>query len=177
MDNETICFTCQDFKVNVGHETKWCPKNICKKCGQNGHTKIECMVDYENLPLPNEILLKIFDYFDDEDLDKYSQVSVKIKKICDKLINTRKIESKQLLLLLHAHSCLRKDNDSISFQCPYPHCHFTKNVLTHMKSCNSGKSCPIPCCSSSRQIINHWKSCKSFDCPNLPVFDLSVDLD
>ena len=95
MDNSAICFTCQDFKVNVGHETKWCPKNICKKCGQNSHTKIGCMVDYENLPLPNEILLKIFDYLDDEELDKCSKVSVKINEICDKLIKSR--ESKETM--------------------------------------------------------------------------------
>ena len=40
-----------------------------------------------------------------------------------------------------------------------------KNVLTHMTSCQSGKSCPVPHCSSSRQIICHWKSCKRNDCP------------
>ena len=90
MDNSAICFTCQDFKVNAGHETKWCSKHICKKCGQNGHTKIGCMVDYENLPLPNEILFKIFDYLDDEELEKCTKVSVKINEICDKLIKSRK---------------------------------------------------------------------------------------
>ena len=40
-----------------------------------------------------------------------------------------------------------------------------KNVLTHMTSCQSGKSCPVPHCSSSRQIICHWKSCTRNDCP------------
>ena len=40
-----------------------------------------------------------------------------------------------------------------------------KNVLTHMTSCQSGKSCPVPHCSSSRQIIMHWKSCTRNDCP------------
>ena len=40
-----------------------------------------------------------------------------------------------------------------------------KDVLTHMTSCQSGKSCPVPHCSSSRQIICHWKSCTRNDCP------------
>lgn len=40
-----------------------------------------------------------------------------------------------------------------------------KNVLTHMTSCQSGKTCPVPHCSSSRQIICHWKSCTRPDCP------------
>ena len=108
MDNSTICFFCQEFKVNVGHETKWCPKNICNKCGQNSHTKIGCMVDYENLPLPNEILLNIFDYLDDEDLDKCSQVSVKINEICDKLIKSRESKITSSMILNNMSSQERK---------------------------------------------------------------------
>ena len=40
-----------------------------------------------------------------------------------------------------------------------------KNVLTHMTSCQAGKTCPVPHCSSSRQIICHWKNCSRHDCP------------
>ena len=40
-----------------------------------------------------------------------------------------------------------------------------KNVLTHMTSCQAGKTCPVPHCSSSRQIICHWKNCSRTDCP------------
>ena len=74
MDKEIKCLICQDFKVNVGHETRWCPKNPCKKCGQNGHSKMECMVGFENLPLPNEILLKILNYLDKQSLRQCFQV-------------------------------------------------------------------------------------------------------
>ena len=75
MNNEIKCFICQDFKVNVGHETKWCPKNICQKCGQNGHTKMECMTNFEDFPLPNEILFKIFTYLNKENQKRCSKVS------------------------------------------------------------------------------------------------------
>ena len=40
-----------------------------------------------------------------------------------------------------------------------------KNVLTHMTTCQAGKSCPVPHCASSRQIISHWKNCTRQDCP------------
>ena len=74
MSNDIKCFTCQDFRINVGHETKWCPKNICQKCGQNGHTKMECMANFKNFPLPNEIIFKIFRYLSEEDKHQCSKV-------------------------------------------------------------------------------------------------------
>ena len=76
------CFTCQDFKINVGHDTKSCPQNICKKCGQDGHIKLECMLGFENFPLPNEIIFKIFDYLDTQTLYYCCQVSKRIRSIC-----------------------------------------------------------------------------------------------
>ena len=82
MENEKFCFICQDFEINIGHETKWCPKNSCKKCGENGHTKVGCMFGWENLPIPNEILFKIFSYLSIKDLGQCAQVSKRIREIC-----------------------------------------------------------------------------------------------
>ena len=121
MDSDTICFICQDFKANVGHETKWCPKNICQKCGQNGHTKIGCMVNFENLPLPNEILLKIFSYLNEQDLEKCSKVSERFKIISDELVNQRNqfekknphVLTQRLVLILHSHCCMQKEKKAI----------------------------------------------------------------
>ena len=64
MEDRIMCYVCQDFKINIGHETKWCPKNVCKTCGQKGHSKMGCMTGMQNLPMPDEILLKILSYLD-----------------------------------------------------------------------------------------------------------------
>ena len=82
MEEAKICFICQDFEKNVGHAAKWCPKNICQKCGQNGHVKTGCMFGLENFPLPNEIFLQILGYLDGKDLEQCVKVSKRFKDIC-----------------------------------------------------------------------------------------------
>ena len=78
-EEREMCFNCQDFKLQVGHETKWCPSIICKKCCQSGHAQIGCMFEMENLPMPDEILLKILGYLNLRDLIECSKVSKRLK--------------------------------------------------------------------------------------------------
>ena len=92
------CYKCVDFKKNVGHETKWCQKNICKKCGQSGHTKMDCMVDIENFPLLNEILC-IFRHLNQEDKNQWVcmqfwQVRFYLNDFCKRCLLIRNNQNK-----------------------------------------------------------------------------------
>ena len=48
---------------------------------------------------------------------------------------------RQLVLLLQAVKCQRKEQSDAKFVCKLPICKLMKDVLIHMKTCNAGNSC------------------------------------
>ena len=81
MERDKICIVCQDFEANVGHQAEWCPNITCQKCGQPGHTKIQCMTGLEGMPLPNEVLLKVINFLNPKDLARCAQVNRKFRDV------------------------------------------------------------------------------------------------
>ena len=56
---EPICFLCQEYEVDIGHQTILCPKQFCKKCHQAGHFAMNCKIFCKDFVTKDEQLVKV----------------------------------------------------------------------------------------------------------------------
>ena len=51
----------------------------------------------------------------------------------------------RLVVLLHAHRCLRRDREIPDHRCTLPNCRETKELLVHMTTCHDSQNCSCKC--------------------------------
>ena len=54
-----VCFLCQEFETDIGHETILCPKQFCKICQQRGHFAMNCKTFCKAFVIKDEQLVKL----------------------------------------------------------------------------------------------------------------------
>ena len=56
---EPVCFLCQEYETDIGHQTILCPKKFCKICHQKGHFSMNCATFSKDFVTKDEQLVKI----------------------------------------------------------------------------------------------------------------------
>ena len=56
---ELVCFLCQEYEIDIGHQTILCPKQFCKICHKRGHFGMNCKTFGKDFVTKNEQCVKI----------------------------------------------------------------------------------------------------------------------
>ena len=59
--NEPLCFLCQEYEIDIGHQTSSCPKKYCKICHQRGHFAMNCKTFCKDFVTKDEQMVKLED--------------------------------------------------------------------------------------------------------------------
>ena len=56
---ELVCFLCQEYEIDIGHQTILCPKQFCKICQQKGHFAMNCKTFCKDFATKDEQMVKL----------------------------------------------------------------------------------------------------------------------
>ena len=83
---EPVCFLCQEYEIDIGHETILCPKQFCKICQQKGHFAMNCKTFCKDFVMKDEQLVKL----ENEDEIHFDDLPCKVEAKTENCISVKK---------------------------------------------------------------------------------------
>ena len=74
-----VCFLCQEYEIDIGHQTILCPKQFCKICQQKGHFAMNCKTFCKDFTTKDEQMVKL-ENEDETKTEKYITVKKDLVK-------------------------------------------------------------------------------------------------
>ena len=87
---EPVCFLCQEYEIDIGHETILCPKQFCKICQQKGHFAMNCKTFCKDFVTKDEQIVKIENEDETKTEIHFDDLPCKVETKTENYITVRK---------------------------------------------------------------------------------------
>ena len=85
-----VCFLCQEYETDIGHETILCPKQFCKICQQKGHFAMNCKTFCKDFVTKDEQMVKLENEDETKTEIHFEDLPFKVETKTENYITVRK---------------------------------------------------------------------------------------